>query len=130
MAARRTGLTLPLPLQFLAAWLGVWLGRVRQEQVDFLKAENRLLREKLGTKRIRLTDAERRRLATLGLVDGALNKPAVGEGQGGIDAEVRLHNVAFGIEHRQWVGIACGDPQVGSLAVEIHRLGFLLVNAA
>jgi len=34
--------------------------------VDFLKAENRLLREKLGTRRIRLTDAERRRLATLG----------------------------------------------------------------
>ena len=57
---------LPLPLQFLAAWLAVWLGRVLQEQVDFLKAENRLLREKLGTKRIRLTNAERRRLAMLG----------------------------------------------------------------
>jgi transposase InsO family protein len=66
MAARKTGLTLPLPLQFLAAWLAVWLGRVLQEQVDFLKAENRLFREKLGTKRIRLTDAERRRLAVLG----------------------------------------------------------------
>ena len=66
MAARKTGSTLPLPLQFLAAWLAVWLERVLQEQVDFLKAENRLLREKLGTKRIRLTDAERRRLATLG----------------------------------------------------------------
>jgi putative transposase len=66
MAARKTGLDLPLPLQFLAAWLAVWLCRALQEQVDFLKAENRLLREKLGTKRIRLTDAERRRLATLG----------------------------------------------------------------
>jgi transposase InsO family protein len=66
MPAKRTDLTLPLPLQFLAAWLGVWLGRVLQEQVDYLRAENRLLREKLGTKRIRLTDAERRQLATLG----------------------------------------------------------------
>ena len=66
MAARKTGSTLPLPLQFLAAWLAVWLERVLQERVDFLKAENRLLREKLGTKLIRLTDAERRRLATLG----------------------------------------------------------------
>ena len=48
MAARRTGLDLPLPLQFLAAWLAVWLGRVLQEQVEYLKAENLLLREKLG----------------------------------------------------------------------------------
>ncbi len=31
-----------------------------------MKAENLLLREKLGTKRVRLTDAERRRLAMLG----------------------------------------------------------------
>ncbi len=53
MAARRIGLTLPPSLQFLAGWLGMWLGRVLQEQVEFLKAENRLLREKLGTKRIR-----------------------------------------------------------------------------
>ena len=66
MAARKTDLTLPLPLQFLSAWLAVWLGRVLQEQVDFLKGENQLLREKLGTKRIQLTDAERMRLARLG----------------------------------------------------------------
>ena len=66
MAARKTGLTLPLPLQFLAAWLAVWLESVLQEQVDYLRAENRLLREKLGVKRLQLTDAERRRLANLG----------------------------------------------------------------
>lgn len=66
MAPRKTGLELPLPLQFLAAWLAVWLGRVLQQQVDYLRQENRLLHEKLGEKRIQLTDAERRRLATLG----------------------------------------------------------------
>jgi hypothetical protein len=66
MATRNTSLNLPLPLQFLAARLAVWLGRVLQEQVEYLKAENLILREKLGTKRLRLTDAERRRLATLG----------------------------------------------------------------
>ena len=65
MAAGRTGPDLSLPLQFLAAWLAAWLSGVLQAQVDFLKAENRLLREKLGTKRIPLTDGERRRLATL-----------------------------------------------------------------
>jgi hypothetical protein len=41
MATRNTSLNLPLPLQFLAAWIGVWLGRVLQAQVDYLKAENR-----------------------------------------------------------------------------------------
>jgi putative transposase len=65
MAARRTGLNLPLPLQFLAAWLAVWMGRVLQEQIDYLKQENQLLQEKLGGKRIRFSDGERRRLATL-----------------------------------------------------------------
>jgi hypothetical protein len=29
-----------LPLQFLAAWLAVWLGRVLQQQVDYLRAES------------------------------------------------------------------------------------------
>jgi hypothetical protein len=77
MPAQKIGLTIPLPLQILAAWLAVWLGRVLQEQVDFLKAENRLLREKLGTKRIRLTDAERRRLATLGKALGRKGLAAV-----------------------------------------------------
>jgi hypothetical protein len=57
---------LPPPLQFLAAWLAVWLGRVLQQEVDYLTAENRLLREKLGGRKLRLTDAERRRLAVLG----------------------------------------------------------------
>jgi putative transposase len=70
MDTRKTSLNLPLPLQFLAAWIGVWLGRALQAQVDYLKAENLLLREKLGTKRLRLTDAERRRLAMLGKAVG------------------------------------------------------------
>jgi hypothetical protein len=44
----------------------VWLGRVLQVQVDYLKAENQLLREKIGTKRMRLTNAERSQLDMLG----------------------------------------------------------------
>jgi hypothetical protein len=37
MTAPKKGLTLPLPLQFLAAWLALWLWRVLQEQVDILE---------------------------------------------------------------------------------------------
>jgi hypothetical protein len=55
----------------------VWLGRVLQEQVDYLKAENHLLRDKLGPKRVRLTDAERRRLAALGKALGRKGLAAV-----------------------------------------------------
>ena len=77
MNTRKTSLNLPLPLQFLAAWIGVWLGRVLQAQVDYLKAENLLLRENLGTKPVRLTDAERRRLAMLGKTLGRKGLAAI-----------------------------------------------------
>jgi len=41
---------LPLPVQFLASWLAVWLGRVLQQEVDYLMAENRVLCKRLGRK--------------------------------------------------------------------------------
>jgi hypothetical protein len=50
----------------LAAWLGVSFARVLQQQVDYLKAENRVLKKRLGANKLRLTDADRRRLAVLG----------------------------------------------------------------
>jgi hypothetical protein len=61
-----SGSMLPLPLQFLAAWLAVWFARTLQQQVDYLMAENRILKEKLGNQKLRLTDADRRRLAIVG----------------------------------------------------------------
>ena len=64
--AEPLGSMLPLPLRFLAAWLAVWLARALQRQVDYLMAENKILKEKLGDRRLQLTDAERRRLAILG----------------------------------------------------------------
>jgi transposase InsO family protein len=68
--ADQNGPMLPLPLQFLAAWLAVWLGRVLQQQVDYLKAENRALKEKLDGRRLQFDDATRRRLAVLGKAMG------------------------------------------------------------
>ena len=57
---------LPMPLQFLAAWLGAWFARALQQQVDYLMAENQILKEKLGDRKLDLTNADRRRLAVLG----------------------------------------------------------------
>ena len=42
------------------------LNEQQQRVIDYLKEENRVLREQLGTKQIRLTNNQRRRLAVLG----------------------------------------------------------------
>src|SRR5450432_2538324 len=55
-----------LPLQFLAAWIGMWLGEHQARVIEYQRAENAALRERLGKHRLRLTDGERRRLAKLG----------------------------------------------------------------
>jgi hypothetical protein len=60
---------MPLPVQFLAAWIGTWLARRQERLIEYLKEENRVLVEKLGG-RVRLTDADRRRLARLGKLIG------------------------------------------------------------
>jgi hypothetical protein len=50
-------------LQFLLMLVAGWLQRQQAATIDYLKAENRMLRERLGGRRIIFTDAERRRLA-------------------------------------------------------------------
>jgi hypothetical protein len=40
-----------------------WISRRQLAAIDYLKEENRLLKERLGGRRLRLTDAQRRRLA-------------------------------------------------------------------
>ena len=54
---------MPLPIQFLLYLLIGWVTRQQSEVIEYLKAENLALREKLGGKRLRFTDAQRRRLA-------------------------------------------------------------------
>jgi transposase InsO family protein len=53
----------PMPLQFALVLLAGWLGRHQQQVIEYLNEENRILREQLGGKRLRFTDAQRRRLA-------------------------------------------------------------------
>jgi len=40
-----------------------WVNRHQLNVIDYLQEENRVLKERLGGRRIRFTDAERRRLA-------------------------------------------------------------------
>lgn len=50
-------------LQFLLIVVAGWLQRQQAAAIDYLKAENRMLRARLGGRRIVFTDAERRQLA-------------------------------------------------------------------
>jgi hypothetical protein len=54
------------PLAMLLVMLAGWVNRQQQDVIDYLKEENKILREKLGKTRIILNDDQRRRLAIKG----------------------------------------------------------------
>ena len=51
------------PLRFLLVALAGWINQQQREVIDYLQAENRVLREQLGSRRLRFTDDQRIRLA-------------------------------------------------------------------
>ena len=51
------------PFQFFLVLLAGWINRRQLDAIEYLKEENRLLKERLGGRRVRFTDAERLRLA-------------------------------------------------------------------
>ena len=52
-----------LQLQFLVSILAGWVNRSQQDVIEYLQAENLVLREQLGDGRLLFTDGQRRRLA-------------------------------------------------------------------
>src|SRR5512136_887551 len=58
------------PWHLLLLILAGWINSRQQDAVEYLLAENRVLREKLGKKRILLNDDQRRRLAVKGKILG------------------------------------------------------------
>ena len=50
-------------VQFLVLTVAGWMNRRQQLAIDYLREGNRVLREQLGGRRLRLTDYQRRRLA-------------------------------------------------------------------
>jgi len=58
------------PLQFLLMTFAGWVNRRQLAMIDYLKAENLVLRQQLGDDRVRFTNDQRRRLAVKGRVLG------------------------------------------------------------
>ncbi len=58
------------PLQLLLATFAGWVNRDQAQVIDYLVEENRVLKEQLGKRRLRLTDDQRRRLAAKGKLLG------------------------------------------------------------
>ena len=58
-------------LHFLLLTFAGWVNRHQEAVIDYLREENRILREQLGERGLRLTNAQRRRLAVvLHAIDG------------------------------------------------------------
>ena len=58
------------PWHLMVMFLASWINRQQQEVIEYLRTENAVLKEKLGKKRILLSDDQRRRLAVKGRILG------------------------------------------------------------
>jgi hypothetical protein len=51
------------PIQFVLIALAGWMNQRQLQTIEYLREENRVLREQLGDRRVRFNDDQRRRLA-------------------------------------------------------------------
>src|SRR3954468_16823655 len=51
------------PFRFVLIAVAGWMNQRQLQVIEYLREENRVLREQLGERRLRLTDDQRRRLA-------------------------------------------------------------------
>jgi hypothetical protein len=69
-----------LPLRFLLVLFAGFVNREQAKVIDYLREENRVLREQLGRRRLRLTNEQRARLAAkakaLGRSASTLSRPS------------------------------------------------------
>jgi putative transposase len=50
------------PFRFVLLAVAGWMNQQQSQTIEYLREENRVLREQLGGRRLRLTDDQRRRL--------------------------------------------------------------------
>ena len=51
------------PFRFVLISVAGWMNQRQRQMIEYLREENRVLREQLGDRRLRLNDDQRRRLA-------------------------------------------------------------------
>ena len=66
------------PWQLYLVILAGWINRQQQQVIEYLRTENRVLKEKFRNKRILLNDDQRRRLAVKGKILGRKRLEEVG----------------------------------------------------
>lgn len=59
-------MSMPLPQHFLMVVFADWVNRQQQAVIEYLQAENEVLKSQLKGRRLRLTDDDRRKLAVKG----------------------------------------------------------------
>src|SRR4051812_9045369 len=69
--------SVPPPLAFCLLLFSGWVNRHQQAVIDYLLEENRILRAANGSRRLRLTDDQRRRLAVKGKALGRRQLAAI-----------------------------------------------------
>ena len=53
------------PFRFLLIAVAGWMSQAQEQVIEYLREENRVLREQLGDWRLRLNNDQRRRLAAI-----------------------------------------------------------------
>ena len=59
-------MSMPLPLHFLMVIFAGWVNRQQQAVIEYLQAENEVLKSQLKGRRLRINDDERRKLVVKG----------------------------------------------------------------
>jgi hypothetical protein len=106
------------PFRFLLIALSEWMNQRQLLVIDYLREENRVLREQLGGRRVRLDDDQRRRLAVRAK---ALGRKILAEVASIVTPETLLawH---WKLVHQKYDGTAHRAPERPRIAGEIEAL--------
>ncbi len=109
------------PWQLLLFILAGWVNRQQQEVVEYLRTENQVLKETIGTRRILLNDDQRRRLAVQGKVLGRKTLAAVG----GLQEKMETEDAALAISAVYPTGVHAENTSTTGASQE-HSLSLIL----